>query len=35
MGVQLIKSSGGVCWGTTFSAPFLHGDGESFKDKAD
>jgi hypothetical protein len=33
--VQLIKSSGGVCWGATFSLPFLRNDGVTFKDKAD
>lgn len=33
--VQLIKSSGGVCWGSTFSLPFLQNDGVTFKDKAD
>lgn len=33
--VQLIKSSGGVCWSATFSLPFLQNDGVTFKDKAD
>jgi hypothetical protein len=32
---QLIKTSGGVCWGATYSAPFLTADGVKFKDKAD
>jgi hypothetical protein len=29
------KTSGGVCWGATYSAPFLIDDGTQFKDKAD
>jgi hypothetical protein len=33
--VQLIKSSGGVCWGARYSAPFLSDGGGKFKDKAD
>ena len=33
--VQLRKSSGDLCWGATYSAPFLKNDGISFKDKAD
>ena len=32
--VQLVKSSGGVCWGATYSPPFAN-DGTKFKDKAD
>ncbi len=32
---QLIKSSGGPCWGATFSLPFLQADGVTFKDKSD
>lgn len=33
--VRLIKSGGGVCWGATYSPPFLKNDGVTFKDKAD
>jgi hypothetical protein len=33
--VQLFKSSGGVCWGATYSAPFIKNDGVNLKDKAD
>ena len=33
--VQLIKSSGGVCWGATYSLPFQQNDGANFKDKSD
>ncbi len=33
--VELHKSSGGICWGATYSAPFVTNDGENFKDKAD
>src|SRR5262249_35055121 len=33
--VQLVKSSGGVCWSTTFSAPFAKHDDVKLQDKAD
>jgi hypothetical protein len=33
--VQLIKSSGGVCWGATFSPPFLLNGNDLLKDRAD
>jgi hypothetical protein len=33
--VRLIKSTGMVCWGATYSAPFIQNDGGTFKDKAD
>ena len=33
--VQLIKSSGVVCWSATYSAPFIKDDGVILKDKAD
>jgi hypothetical protein len=33
--MQLHQSSGTVCWGATYSAPFLRQDAEIFKDRAD
>ena len=33
--VQLRKSTGSVCWGATYSPPFLQNDGVTFKDTAD
>jgi hypothetical protein len=33
--VQLRKNTGGVCWGATYSAPFLKDDGVVLKDRAD
>ena len=33
--VQLRRRDGGICFGTTFSAPFSKDDGTSLKDKAD
>ena len=33
--VQLINSTGSVCWGATYSMPFQVNDGASFKDKSD
>jgi len=33
--VQLQRSGGAPCFGTTFSAPFLKHDATAFKDKAD
>jgi hypothetical protein len=33
--VQLINSSGSVCWGATYSTPFQLNDGVSFRDKSD
>jgi hypothetical protein len=33
--VQLIKSSGGVRWGATYSAPFLESSATQFKAKSD
>jgi hypothetical protein len=32
---QLIKTSGGICWAATYSAPFQQSDSSGFKDKAD
>ena len=33
--IQLHRSGGGPCFGSTFSAPFLKNDGVTFKDRAD
>lgn len=33
--VQIINSTGSVCWGATYSAPFHLNDGVNFKDKSD
>jgi hypothetical protein len=33
--IQLHQSSGTVCWGATYSAPFLRQDAEILKDRAD
>jgi hypothetical protein len=33
--VRLHQSSGGVCWGATYSMPFLRQDGSTLKDRAD
>jgi hypothetical protein len=33
--VRLHTSSGSVCWGATYSAPFQHQDATAFKDHAD
>ncbi len=33
--VQLRRSTGGLCFGATYSAPFQKNDGVTFKDKAD
>jgi hypothetical protein len=33
--VQLRRRDGGICFGTTFGAPFLKDDGVTLKDKAD
>jgi hypothetical protein len=35
MTAELRQSSGAVCWGATYSSPFLVNDGATFKDKAD
>jgi hypothetical protein len=33
--VRLHQSSGGVCWGATYSMPFLRQDDSTLKDRAD
>jgi hypothetical protein len=33
--VQLRRRDGGICFGTTFSAPFTKDDGATLKDKDD
>jgi hypothetical protein len=35
LSVQLRRRDGGICFGTTFSAPFTKDDGVTLKDKAD